>query len=267
MKTGKALSSEERTILANIESLVDQLRQMDEGVGEGESVEESTDTTKEKSDMDINEIKRKLMEGEELSSEERLAIIQGLGGSGGQVESAEDPDEEIPEEGYETEKATASDSAEDRVADNQEDTTSEATGEVGDNMKQIVRAVVDEVNKNVDAKLSQVQKTAKDNSDAIHNLLDGMGMLKEVEKAAEEEESSKVEKSQGNGVVTMSDEQFKQILGQVTSKSQDADPVSSGGIVEPFEVRKSTAQPEARRGMAQAMGAIFGVNNDHSGRF
>lgn len=277
----KVLSPEEKTILANIESLVSQLRQMEEGAGNGEGEEDnsggelelSKSVHKEKG-MDANSIKQKLLNGESLEDEERLFLIESLGGNGkGVVEEAmpesDEDEEEEDEVEIEMDKATASDSADERIADNQEESTGEATGEAGDNMKQIVRSILSETMKAVDEKLEPIKKSQQEQGEAFTNLLDAIGLLKEVEKSADEEkEEGKVKKAAKSGKpqVTLTFEQAQEIMKGAQHAS--AEPQDEGrGMVEPFDVRKSTAASESRHEMAKAMGAIFGVNNNSNGRF
>ena len=140
-------------------------------------------------------------------------------------------------------------------------------------MKQVVRAVVQEVNKSVQSKVGEIEKSVNENAEAIKSLLDGMGLLKEVEKSAESgdaDESGKVEKSGGEKpnkpMIQMTPEQYEQIL----AKSQGSQPHDDGemgrGLVESFEVRKSGGQAKNKE-LGAVMGSLFGVNNQNSGRF
>jgi hypothetical protein len=263
----KMLSPEEKTILANIESLVSQLRQMDAGaetvdVEQPDEVVAQKSAKKEKA-MDVNSIKQKLLAGETLEDADRLYLIESLGAGASEVEMAM-PDDEDPEEDEEVmmAKATASDSADDRIADNQENTTGDAVGEVGDNMKTIARSITDQVQKALASALAPVLEVQKSQGEAITGLLDGLGLMETIEKTVEPEDKP-VQKSRP--VVNMDISEVAELIQKASGNAPATE--SGNGMVESFDVRKSTAQSESRSAMASAMGAIFGQNGSQNGRY
>lgn len=263
MKVNKMLSPEEQTIVANIQALVSQLQQMSEG---GESSEtqrpfEASETlTKGVEKMDMSQIKKKIMNGEGLDDDEKLMLLESMGQG---VYNAMPEDEPIEDEPKEDEimlsKATASDDAEDRLADSHEETTSEAVADEGDNMKQIVRAVTDAVVKAVDKRLQTLASEVGEQGKAITGILDGLGALKEIEKSVEEKPIRKAKP-----VVNMD---FDQVIDLVRNTQGVQSSEDEGGLVESFEVRKSAADAQSRGRLTSAVGAIFGVNNNQNGRF
>jgi hypothetical protein len=265
MQVSKMLSPEEKTILANIKSLVSQLEAMegaDPSIGEepdrpAEIVESKKPKNRKEKGMDFQGVKTKLMAGESLEPEERLQIIEALP-AGDMVEAAI-PDEDMTDEEDDEmmmSKATASDDAEERVGDNTEETTDDAVGEVGENMKQIVAAITSEVNKS----LKGLQDQIGDNAKAIAGLLEGLG----ITKSFEDEEPKKRPVKKTAPVVVDAKQLLEIINGQPVQKSEDADSI---GMVESFEVRKSSAQAGAKNQLGGVLTSLLGVNSQANGRF
>lgn len=268
----KMLSSEEKTILANIKSLVAQLEAMEQGPGgsspnrPAHTVERAqTEKRRKEASMDLQAIKQKMMAGEELSAEEKLTVIESLPKGTDKAMPVED--DPFDEEDITMQKANASDDAEDRVGENQEETTGPAVNEVGDNMKQIANAIAEQVvksvTKSVDGRLKKIEDTMGSHGDAITGILEGLGV---VEKATDEEKPETKEIKKSRPVANLDAEQVLELIRKSSGTPQESD-ANGTGLVESFSVRKSTAGAGKRGDLAAAMGAVFGVNSDQNGRF
>jgi hypothetical protein len=250
----KSLTPEEKTIISNIESLISQLKQMDAG---GDMKPETPAEIGKSKDcggdnMDMKTVKVKLMKGEPLDDEETLTLLEALGTSGPEAimesEDSNSGDPEPPELGEMTAKATGSDSAEDRLGEDQEPTTQDAVTDEGGDMKQLIKAV-----QGLASKFDVIQKSSSENSKAIAGILEGIGFADQITKSSPTDNT--VKKSQ-KPQVAMSVEDVLALVG----KSAGAEPVEDRGtgLVEPFAVRKSTAEPGARSAMGGIMSGLFG---------
>ena len=254
MMVNKAMTQEELALVQNVLSLLTQLSQA--GAAGGQSAEQPASDVAPSSNKsvkkgaDMNPIAAKIMNGEDLSDEEKLSVIAQLGGVVAEEELDTSPDEEIDPEKMALTKtnATASDPAEERAGDGEEPTTDDAVAEVGENMKQILKALPDIIKKAIDP----IAEEVKVHSEYLGTLMEGYGLTEDVLKsAADPADKKKVEKAVGaERALTMKDlPDLAAVFNAGANKTEAPDDI---GLVESFGVRKSRQE-------AQEVGALPGV--------
>lgn len=278
----KELAPEFRTILANINSLTSQLEMMMNG-SKDQDVEVTAPSAETPAAMmqtrskslakarggPVKEVRMKILNGEALSDEERMAVLDALGGNA--------VDRQLPEEGMPEDEeevmllsketgSTGSEDADSRIDSNQEETTEDAVTEVSESVLAKAIQALAKKTKPVVAKSAQstdivkslapIVEAVQANADAIKNLFEGLGLSESVLKSAVVEEPKPVQKSQG---ITASDagELVREVVKALRPELVMPAEEEGTGLVESHAVRKSTGgTPNTRDGMKTVLGQL-----------
>jgi hypothetical protein len=197
-KIQKELSGDEKTILSNIQSLLNEILQMN--MGESMGMEEETPIMEEMSED-------KVMRAEEEEDEE---VKKGI-------------------ETTQSNSSTASDDAEERISETQTELTEESVQEVAKALlglqkkKQVKKSANEQLLEAVES-LTKIQKSnqqeMQEMQTAFSHMLDGLGISKQYEIAQKSHADKRVNKS-----ITNENEQLlnfiKKSLGQDKKESND----------------------------------------------
>ncbi len=260
----KSMTAEEQAILGNISSLIDQLNQAAAGSASAPAEQTASDLapavnkTIRKGVVKMDEkIKVKIMNDETLDDTEKLAVLQALGGAISEESDEETSPTEPEEVVLNKDESTASDSAEERLGD-QEETTDDAIAAEGDNMKDVVKAVTKSLEQSLVKAVTPIAEQVKAQGDAIDTLMAGFGITEEVFKGLDEKDvTPSVKKVAKTATAPATDtipvSTVSDLMEMVTKASQRPDDqllIADTPLVEGFEVRKSQhGQAEASEGL------------------
>lgn len=306
----KMLDEEDEELVAQIQSLLAQLEQAGGNTEPGpvedlESEEMEPEQNAQGGNMaqrakrkqedgeeqgaDYKTIMRKLMEGEELSTEERIYVMQMMGNGsagGGGEEMAAGGDYDREEMAVERDNSTGSDPADQRLNDNP-DTTDDAVSDVGGSgaykgkaQQQVAQLINDAVQKAVQPLQEQVDAIGEFQKEIVKGIDQTGELTKALEGDQGEPDGQKsggqsVQKSQGravqdeNGYNGFGD--LVEALNQAVQQNggvQKSETENPHQLVEDFGARK--AQKDAAQSGGEDLGSVVGAlfaKNGKDGRY